>query len=95
MPERSQELKDFIDRNGSMFWYSSSPKSEKVSDNLLVETLLNYGTMEQIKELFDIMGIKTVAKIFFDCINRSERSKGNYYPEIRNYFQLYFNKYAS
>ncbi|MDR2233075.1 MAG: hypothetical protein LBE56_08130 [Tannerella sp.] len=95
MTERSQQLKDFIDRNGSMFWYSPGPKSENVSDNLLVETMLNYGTMEQIKELFDIMGIKTVAKIFFDFINRSERCKGNYFETTLNYFTLFFNRYAS
>ena len=78
-----------------MFWYTPEDKGEKVSDNLLVETMLNYGTMEQIKELFDIMGIKTVAKIFFDFINRSERCKGNYFDTTRNYFTLYFNRYAS
>ena len=92
---RTQALKDFIRKNGSLFWYTPEDKGENVTDELLVETMLNYGNLEQIQTLFDIMGMKTVAEIFFYSINLSERRKNNYFELTLNYFTLFFNHYAS
>jgi len=61
---------------------------------LLVETILNYGTMDDVRELFKVMGIQNVAKLFFDAITQSERRKNNYFELTENYFTLLFNKYA-
>jgi hypothetical protein len=91
---RSNEVKRYIDDHQSLFWYSPAPKSESVSDDLLVEMVLNYGSMDQFRELITVMDVKTVAKIFFDSINMSERKKGNYHEMVLNYFTLYFNRYA-
>jgi hypothetical protein len=91
---RTQEIKDFIDAHQALFWYSPAPKSETVSDELLVESVLNYGDMAAIKQLLQLMGRRSVAAIFFDVINRSERSKNNYHELARNYFTLLFNGYA-
>lgn len=41
------------------------------------------------------MGIKQVAEVFFESINKSERRKGNYHELVLNYFTLFFNHYAS
>jgi hypothetical protein len=92
---RTQAVKDFIREHEALFWYSPSDKSETVSDELLVENVLNYGDMETVKQLFRVMGIKTVAKVFFDTINQSERRKNNYQELTLNYFTLLFNRYAS
>jgi hypothetical protein len=92
---RTEEVKKFIDDHQHLFWYTPQPKSETVTDELLVETILNYGNMKACKELFAIMGINNVAKIFFDSINKSERRKGNYFELTINYFTLLFNRYAS
>jgi hypothetical protein len=91
---RTEPLKNFIRENGSLFWYTPEDKGEKVSDELLVETLLNYGNMDQIRTLFDLMGIKTVAKIFFDSISVSKRRKNNYHELTLNYFKLFFKRHA-
>jgi len=91
---RSPEIKKFIDGCQHLFWYSPAPKSETVSDELLVETVLNYGNMDDLKGLLAVMGINEVAKIFFDSIDKSERRKGNYHELILNYFTLFFNRYA-
>jgi len=92
---RSPEVKKYIDDHQHLFWYSPAPKSETVSDELLVEMILNYGNMNELRSLFDVMGINGVAKIFFDSIAKSERRKGNYYELTVNYFTLFFNRYAS
>ena len=88
---RTQAVKDYIDRHQDLFWYSPSPKSEKVSDELLVETILNYGTMDDVRELFQTMGIDNVAQIFRLFTGRK---KLNIFPEIYHYFDLYFYKHV-
>ena len=92
---RSIELKQYIEDRKHLFWHSPVPKSETVSDELLVENILNYGSMDDVRALFSVMEIKNVAKIFFDSINKSERRKNNYHELTRNYFTLLFNRYAS
>ena len=62
---RSPEVKKFIEDHQYLFWYSPAPKSETVSDELLVEMVLNYGSMDDVRSLFAVMSIKGVAKIFF------------------------------
>ena len=54
---RSQEMKKYIDDHQHLFWYSPAPQSETVSDELLVETILNYGTLEQVHGLFEVVGL--------------------------------------
>ena len=92
---RSAELKQYIEDHKNLFWYSPSPKSETVSDELLVEIILNYGSMDDIRKLFSVMKINNVARIFFDSINKSDRRKGNYHELTLNYFTLLFNRYVS
>ena len=89
---RTQAVKDYIDRHQELFWYTPQPKSEKVSDELLVETILNYGTMDEVRELFKVMGIREIAHIFSRFTGRK---KLNIFPEIYHYFDLYFCKYVS
>ena len=92
---RTLELKKFIEEHRYLFWYSPESNIEAISDEFLVEMILNYGSMDDIRGLFSVMGIKNAARIFFDSINKSERRKGNYNELTLNYFTLLFNQYAS
>jgi len=92
--ERTPEIKKFIEDHQELFWYSPPPKSETVTDELLVETILNYGQLNDIRKLFNIVGQKNVAAIFFDEIKKSERRRNNYNELTANYFTLFFNRYA-
>jgi hypothetical protein len=94
MSDGNDELKQYIAQHKSLFWYTPEDKKEDISPSLLVETILNYGDMDAVKQLFQVMGIENVAKIFFDDINLSERRRNNYYPEICNLFTIIFSKYA-
>jgi len=91
---RSEALKDYIRQRGALFWYSPGDKGETVSDELLVEHILNYGTMDDVRELFRVMGLQRVAEVFFRSITLSERRKNNYTPIALNYFTLLFNRHA-
>lgn len=88
---RSEALKKFIRKHAVLFWYSPEDKAETVSDELLVETILNYGDMEAVRELFQVMGLQETAAVFRGMTGRKQL---NYFPEIWNFFNLYFNRYA-
>jgi hypothetical protein len=66
-------------------------KKEEISLDILVEFILNYGDMQDIRALIKIIGKEETAKIFFKA---EGRRKLNYFPEIYNYFSLYFKRYA-
>lgn len=87
----SSEVKAFIRQHSSLFWYTPEDKKEDIGPELLVETILNYGTLDDVRNLFKVFGIKETARVFFDA---EGRKKLNYYPEVYNFFSLYFKKYA-
>jgi hypothetical protein len=91
VPMNSPEVKKFIRDHSNLFWYTPEDKKEEISHEFLVETILNYGTLDDFNELVKILGIKQLSKIFFRA---KGRQKQNYYPEIYHYFSLIFKKYA-
>jgi hypothetical protein len=92
--KHSPEIKAFIQRHSPLFWYTPEDKKEEISEEFLVETILNYGDINSVKELISLMGINKISKIFFDTISQSERRKGNYHELTLNYFTLLFKPYA-
>lgn len=91
---RTPELKEYILQHSNLFWYIPQDKKVEVSDELLVETILNYGDLNAVKRLFDLLGINAVANLFYNSINTSERCKGNFNEITINYFTRVFKKYA-
>jgi ABC-type nitrate/sulfonate/bicarbonate transport system ATPase subunit len=85
------EIKDFIQQNGSLFWWVKPEERVNISINSMIEAVLNYGDEKSIKKLFDLVGIKIVAAIF----NRQISGKrSNYRKRTQNYFKLYFKRHA-
>jgi hypothetical protein len=87
----SLEVKAFIRQHSSLFWYTPEDKKEDIGNELLVETILNYGTLDDVRSLFEVLGINETARIFFSA---KGRKKLNYFPEVYNFFLLYFKKNA-
>lgn len=90
----SPELLEFIKNHRALFWYTPEAGLERISNELLVETILNYGTIDSFKKMAEIIGIVNVSKIFYDSINKSGRRKGNYHKTIVNFFDLVLKRYA-
>jgi len=90
----SPEIKQFILEHSNLFWYTPEDKKEEISNEFLVETILNYGDINAIIQLFNLLDIKIVAKIFSDSIALSNRRKANYHELTINYFTLVFRRYA-
>lgn len=85
----SGELRDFIAARPHLIWYSKN--YDRLEEGSIVEHVLNYGTWDDVQELIRIVGIERTANIF-----RTDafRQRTNYRKQVRNYFKLYFDKYA-
>ena len=81
----------FIERHKGFFWSTPEESRSSISDDLLVEATLNYGTLDDYMELKDILTPRRLAKVFFSATGRKA---DNYFPEIRNLFSLALAKYA-
>ena len=92
--ENSPELKALIRKNAHLFWYIKDSAKENLSLPVVLEFFINYANKEDIKALFEIVGIKNAAAVFFEQINKWG-NRSNYFPESQNFFTLYFKKYAS
>lgn len=89
--ERTPEIKAFIRKNAHLFWYIPDDKKEDISDEVLVEFILNYGNLESFQELRELLGLNRISTVFMSL---EGRRKLNYYPEIYNLFYLYLKKNA-
>lgn len=83
---------DFVRKRKHLFW--STKNYDGLSDEAVVESVLNYGNMEDVRELIELLGMREVAMIFREKSKKSKMGRQNYLPEVKNYFNLYFNKYA-
>lgn len=79
----------FIKKRPQLIWYVKD--LDNLSDASILEHTLNYGDWDDVQKLLKIMGVKKAAKIFWEKANQP---RCNYRPEIKNYFNPYFNKYA-
>jgi len=80
-----------IAKHRSLFWYTPEAEKQNISDALLVERILNDGTLDDYRELVNTLGGKRVAEVFFSATGRQRQ---NYYPEIYHFFSLVLKKFA-
>lgn len=85
------EIKNLIYKNRQLFWWVPEKDRGNLSVNSLVEAILNYGNEQNVRELFDLIGIRQVADIFYQQISGQ---RTNYFPQVINFFDLYFKKHA-
>ncbi|PIW97466.1 hypothetical protein COZ81_02345 [Candidatus Jorgensenbacteria bacterium CG_4_8_14_3_um_filter_38_10] len=80
----------FIKKRPYLVWYVKD--LNKLSEESIVEHVLNYGDWDDVQEMIKILGMKKTAEIFR---TKSKQKRCNYRPEIKNYFHFYFNKHAA
>jgi hypothetical protein len=78
-----------LDKYQSLFWYFNKSNLHTISDAVIVEFILNYGTLDAVKELFTVLGTDAVAKEFNSGI---QKSRNNYFPQVQHFFNLYFSR---
>jgi hypothetical protein len=85
-------LGDFVRERKYLFW--STKNYDGLSNGAVVEGILNYGNWDDVQTMIKILGIKKTAQIFRRQSTPDKFGRQNYRPEVKNYFQLYFQKYA-
>ena len=81
----NKEIRAFIKEHSNLFWYTPEEKKEEVSEEFLIETIFNYGTMKDSLSLIKLIGADKTMRI----LQRTKgRRKMNYYPEIFNFLLL-------
>lgn len=87
----SPEIKEFIHQHSNLFWYTPEDKKEEISPEFLVESILNYGDLNDVRNLIQIMGIEQLSEVFNSI---QGRKKLNYYPEIYHFLSVLIKRYA-
>ncbi len=87
-----ERLLNFIRDRKPLFWDVGFGDLKSLSEEAVLERVLNYGSFDDCKELLGILGLEEAARIFQ---KESQMSRSNYLPAIKNYFTLYFEKYVS
>jgi len=91
MTKHNKQIKRFINDHSNLFWYIKQDAKQSISTEFLVETILNYGELKDVKKLLELLGTKRTAEIFF---KQTRNRRCNYFPKVKNYFALYFDRHA-
>lgn len=87
-----ENIEKYIEERKDLFWFIRASQRHLITKTILVETILNYGELEDIRELINILGLNQTATIFYNSTENKARKK--YYPEVENFFKLYFDRHV-
>lgn len=85
-------MHDFIKQRKHLIWWVKN--YDALNAEAIVEATLNYGDWDDVQTLIKVLGLKKVAKIFYEKSTPSKMGRQNYALKTKNFFTLYFNKYA-
>jgi len=83
------QLQEIFQQKPYLVW--DIKNSNDLSENSMVERIINYGNWDDVMQTISILGIAKVSSIFNESINQT---RNNYRPQTINFFKLYFQKYA-
>jgi len=83
---------EFITKNAHLFWYIKKEAIPNIGNEVLVEFIFNYGTLQDVKDLIKIIGYQELKRVYDDII---DRKIGNYIPEMLDLMGRITHKYAS
>lgn len=85
------QLYQLVQGNRPLFWSVGEKNLEKLNESSVVETILNFGDITSVKELFQVLGMKKVADIFYAQL---AQKRNNYYPQVSHFFDVYFKRHV-
>ena len=86
------QMRNFILDHKTLWWWVAESDLEQLSLSSIVEAILNYGSEQDVADLFKIVTVSKVSEIF-KAGNQGIRS--NYQPEVITYFESYFIRHVS
>jgi hypothetical protein len=87
-----ENIEKYIEERKDLFWSIHDSQKKDLSHSAVVETILNYGTLEDVKELIKLLGLGNTAQIFYQATENRQRK--NYIPQVENFFKLYFDRHV-
>lgn len=82
-------LQKLISQKPYLIWYTKN--YQDLSLEAIIEAILNYGSWQDFKFTEKTLGVKKIAQIFYKL---GAQKRSNFHPLAKNYFSLYFDKYA-
>jgi hypothetical protein len=74
-----------------LFWSTPDSLKPNLSQDVIVEQILNFGNGDDVRALLEWLGIDQTADIFYRQISQQ---RNNYHKRTRHYFALYFARHA-
>ncbi len=87
----SKDLYLLVKKNRPLFWSVGDKQLQSLSEPSIVETILNFGDLNSVHQLFSILSTPKVADIFYKQI---AQKRNNYYPQVSNFFDKYFQRHV-
>ena len=81
------KVQDIIKKKPYLAW--DVKNAENLSDESVLEHVLNYGNWEDVQTFIKIKGLEETRGIFNKT---TQKSRVNYPDNIKHYFSLYFNR---
>jgi hypothetical protein len=85
---RRDQLLDLVKSKPYLFW--DIKDVGLLSEESIVEAILNRGDFDDFLKLIELMGIEKVAEIFYKQITRRRK---NYSQKTENFFRLFFERH--
>ena len=80
-------VSDIIKKKPYLAWYIKNP--ENLSDQSVLEHVLNYGNWDDVQQFIKIKGKEKTAQLFKNTLTHK---RTNFPKEIKSYFIRYFNQ---
>ncbi|MEN0051543.1 MAG: hypothetical protein AAF806_31050 [Bacteroidota bacterium] len=91
MSNNQIDLSALIQDCSYLFWWMPEESKKALPVESIVEAILSYGNLDQVKKLFEQVGLEKTAEIFRKQI---AQKRVNYKRRTQHYFNLYFNEYV-
>jgi hypothetical protein len=85
------QLLKLVKETRPLFWSIGDNHLQDLNESSVVETILNYGNLDHVKHLFQVLGTQKVATIFYAQVSQK---RPNYYPQVSNFFDKYFRRHV-
>ncbi len=82
-------ISSVIQKKPGLVWYVADPS--QLSEESIVEHVLQYGDWEDVKSLFKEKSITEIGALFKKTL---KKKRSNYSPAIKHFFKLYFSRHA-
>ncbi|MBI5286899.1 MAG: hypothetical protein HY878_04815 [Deltaproteobacteria bacterium] len=83
-----ESLKEIVEKKPYIFW--DVKDIDGLSNESVIEAILTRGDFDDVLKLFDTLGMKHVAEIFFKQVSMK---RTNYNKKAENFFRLFFKRH--